>query len=283
MPASTTIQMSTKDRGDFEIDPRWTSIDAYTMSNLHPLSRPNHSILNRTFQACDANGLPDIGCPSPHGKFLALQCRMLGVRHALEVGTLGGYSAIWLATENPNLRITTIENDPAHASVACDNVHAAGVADRVDVILGAGADVLPRLHEEIRSGARERFGFAFIDADKLNNWTYFDWAVRMCGPGACVCVDNIVSKGKLAMEGVAETNHMVRGARECVEKVGRDDRVEAVVLQTVGEKDYDGCVFLLSLFTSWFSFFSFPLFLLFNYLFPSFFFPFNFLYATFQE
>lgn len=105
-------------------------------------------------------------------------------------------------------------------------------------------DVLPRLHAEIERGERERFGFAFIDADKLNNWNYFDWAVRMSVGGGCVVVDNIVSKGRLAMgEEEAGRNEMVRGARECVERVGRDGRVEATVLQTVGEKDYDGYVF----------------------------------------
>lgn len=240
MPPSTTIQKSTQDRGDFATDSRWTSIDAYTMSHLHPPSRPNHASLTRTLHVCDERGLPDIGLPSPHGKFFALQCRMLGVKHALEVGTLGGYSAIWLATENPDMTVTTIEYDAAHAAVARENIRAAGVADRVDVIVGAGLDVLPKLYEEIRSGERERFGFAFIDADKLNNWNYFDWAVRMSVPGACICVDNVVSKGKLAMGEEAEGNMMVRGGRECVEMVGRDGRVEGVVLQTVSEKDYDG-------------------------------------------
>ena len=172
---------------------------------------------------------------------------MLNVTHALEVGTLGGYCAIWLATSNPSLTVTTIENNAHHAAIARANIHAAGVADRVDVILGAGMDVLPMLHGEIEAGKRERFGFAFIDADKLNNWNYFDWAVRMSVRGACVVVDNVVAKGRLAMgEEEAGRNEMVRGARECVERVGRDGRVEATVLQTVGEKDYDGFVLLLS-------------------------------------
>lgn len=242
MPPPTTTQITTSTRGVYETDSRWTSIDTYTMSHLHPPTRPNHTALTRTLQVCSSRGLPEINCPPPHGKFFALQCRMLGVKHALEVGTLGGYSAIWLATENPTMTVTSIEYDPTHAQVARDNITAAGVADRVDVILGAGADVLPRLWEEIEGGERERFGFTFIDADKLNNYHYFDWAVRMSVPGACVCVDNIVSKGRLAMEEEAAENHMVRGARECVEKVGRDERVDGTVLQTVGEKDYDGFV-----------------------------------------
>ncbi|KAL9132345.1 MAG: hypothetical protein Q9175_006487, partial [Cornicularia normoerica] len=191
MPAPTTTQMSTESRGEHETDTRWTSIDAYTMSHLHSPSRPNHAALTRTLQVCDDSGLPNIGCPSPHGKFFALQCRMLGVKHALELGTLGGYSAIWLATENPAMTVTSIEFDPKHACVARENISAAGVADRVNVILGAGMDVLPTLHEEIESGKREKFGFTFIDADKLNNYNYFDWAVKMSVPRACICVDNI--------------------------------------------------------------------------------------------
>ncbi|KAF6237153.1 hypothetical protein HO173_004621 [Letharia columbiana] len=198
MPPATTTQMSTEGRGDYETDSRWTSIDAYTVSHLHPPSRPNHSALTRALRACDAHGLPDIGCPSPHGKFFALQCRMLGVRRTLEVGALGGYSAIWLATEDPAMAVTSVERDPCRA----------------------GRGLLPRLHAEVESGARERFGFAFIDADKVNNYRYFDWAVRMSVPGACVCVDNVVSRGKLAMAEEAARNDMVRGARECVERVG---------------------------------------------------------------
>ena len=233
------------------MDSRWTSIDAYTMSHLHPPSRPNHGPLTRALQTSAKNGLPDHQLPPPHGKFLALQCRMLGARHALEVGTLGGYSAIWLATTNPSLTVTTVEFDPAHAALARDNIRAAGVADRVDLILGPGADVLPRLHAEIEAGTRDRFAFAFIDADKVNNWRYFDWAVRMSVPGACIVVDNVVAKGKLAVASEAEVDELVRGGRDCVERVGRDERVDGVVLQTVGEKDYDGYGFSL-LFCSFF-------------------------------
>ena len=241
MPAPTTIQVS------YDTDPRWTSIDAYTMSHLHPRSRPNHAVLAQTLEAIKIKGLPDImNSPPPQAKFFALQCRMLGVKHCLELGTLGGYSAIWLATENPSMTVTTVEFDPHHAEVATANIRAAGVADRVHVILGAGMDVLPKLYEEIEAGEREKFGYTFIDADKLNNYNYFDWAVKMSLPRACICVDNIVGMGRLAMEKEAVNDVMVRGGRECVERVGADDRVEATVLQTVGEKMYDGYVVLLA-------------------------------------
>ena len=240
---STTKQMYSEDRGEFETDSRWTAIDEYTMSHLHSSSRTNHAGLEHALKYSADKGLPDIGCPAPIGKFIALQCRMLGVKHALEVGTLGGYSSIWLATENPDLRITTLEADPMHAEVARQNIEAAGVSERVEVIVAPALDVLPKLYEEIQAGKREKVGFTFIDADKLNNWNYFDWAVKMSVVPACIVVDNVVCKGRLADAQAAETNHMVKGGRNVVERVGKDERVEAMVMQTVGHKDYDGFLY----------------------------------------
>ena len=229
-----------EDRGEFETDPRWTAIDEYTTSHLHPPSRPNHAAITHAVKNSAAKGLADIAAPSNIGKFLALQCQMLHAKHAIEFGTLGGCTAIWLTTMNPNLKVTTLEYEAPTAKVARENIAHAGVSDRVDLILGPAVDALPRLEQEIQSGQRERLDFAFIDADKMNNWTYFDWAVGMSRPGACIVVDNVVSKGNLADAKAAETNHMVKGARICVENVGKDDRVEAMVMQIVGEKDYDG-------------------------------------------
>lgn len=231
MSAPTTKKMYDPGRGDYEIDERWVSIDSYTMSNLHPPTRSNHASLTRTLQVSAEKDLPDIMTPSPHGKFFSLQCRMLGVKHALEVGTLGGYSAIWLATENPGMHITTIEFNPHHATVARENIEAAGVSDQIEVIQGAGMDILPKVHEDIQSGKKERFGFTFIDADKLNNWNYVDWAIKMSVPKAVIVVDNVVAKGELAI--ADSTDHMVVGGREVVERVGKDERVDGTVLQTV--------------------------------------------------
>lgn len=227
-------------REEFETDARWTDIDKYTLTNLHPSSRPNHNHFSHAIENSQANGLPDIGVPAVQGKFFAMQCRMLNVTHSLEVGTLGGYSAIWLLTENPQLRVTTIEFNPHHAKIAQQNFEAAGVADRVELLVGAGMDILPTLLKEVEDGKREQFGFTFIDADKGNNWNYFDYATKMSKPRACIVVDNVVAKGKLADENAAEENMMVKGGREVVERVGRDDRVDATVLQTVSDKDYDG-------------------------------------------
>ena len=230
----------TDDRGEFETDDRWTATDNFTFSNLHPPSRPNHASLSHAVEHASANGLPDIACPAVQGKFFALQCRMLNVTNSLEVGTLGGYSALWLLTENPQLRVTTIEFDPHHAKIAQQNFEFAGVADRVEIIVGAGMDILPKIHEDIKTGKRERFGFAFIDADKANNWNYFDFAVKMSKPRACVVVDNVAARGHLADEDAGEHSTRVASAREVIERVGKDGRVDATVLQTVSDKDYDG-------------------------------------------
>ena len=234
------ITHTTDDRGTYETDSRWTAIDEYTLSHLHPSTRPNHAGITHAAENSAAKGLDDIASPGVVGKFLALQCRMLNAKHVLEFGTLGGYSAIWMATENPGLKVTTFEFDPSTAKVAEENFAKAGVSDRVECIVGPALHALPQIYHDVQSGQRERFDFTFIDADKLNNWTYFDWAVKMSRQGACLVIDNVVAKGKLADAKAAETDSMVRGGREAVEQVGKDERVEATVLQIVGAKDYDG-------------------------------------------
>ena len=239
----TTRVIYNDDRDEYETDERWTAVDNYAMSHLHPSSRPSHAALKAASDHAVAKNLPFIALPPAVGKFLALQCRVLGVKHALEVGTLGGYSAIWLLLENPDLHVTTCEFNRRHAAVAQENFHAAGVADRVEILLGPALDHLPRLHQEVLEGKRERFGLTFIDADKGNNYTYLDWAVKMSHSGGVVVVDNVVSKGNLANAEAAKTNQMAAGGRDVVERVGRDERVDGVVLQIVGEKDYDGFLF----------------------------------------
>ncbi|KAF2143864.1 uncharacterized protein K452DRAFT_285903 [Aplosporella prunicola CBS 121167] len=223
-----------------EHDPRWDAVDHYAIPHLHGRNKALSEVLDKAWKAQTENGLPDIAVSPAQGKFLMLQARMLGVKHALEVGTLGAYSTIWLAHANPDIKITTVEVDAKHAAVAKDSLRAAGVADRVEIIVGSGVDVLPKLVEEVNKGQRERFGFAFIDADKENNWTYFDQAAKMCTPRACLIVDNVVRKGRLADEEAAASDKNIRGAREVIEKVGKDERVDGAVIQTVGEKSYDG-------------------------------------------
>ena len=238
--------VSSDDRGEFETDTRWQAIDKYTYENLHPTTRPSHTPLEAAVQHAKVSGLEDIASPTVVAKFFALQARLLNVTHALEVGLLGGYSALWMLLENPQLeKLTTLENDPECARIARENFEKANIdPSRYEIILAPGVETMPKLHAEIQSGKRPRFGFAFIDADKSNNWTYFDWAVKMSIPGkTCVIVDNVVSKGRLADAKAAEHDHMAAGGRKVVEEVGKDERVDATVMQVVSEKDYDGFLF----------------------------------------
>ncbi|KAJ5773359.1 hypothetical protein N7457_008255 [Penicillium paradoxum] len=210
-------------RSYFGDNPRWAGVDFYSMSHSHPASRPNTETLQNTLAASDANELPRYALSAPQAKFISLHCRTAGVVHALEVGTLGAYSAIWMASENPQLHVTTVEYDKHHAEVARANIAQAG---------------LESPSGEVQRGERPRFGFVFIDADKVNNWGYFQLAKDMVRPTSVICVDNVVREGLLVDSYVADPS--VRGSREVVEKAGTEPGVDSVVLQTVGEKGYDG-------------------------------------------
>ena len=233
----------------YEQDPRATAVDQYTASHLLPSTQPYNDALQHALQNSIDKGLPDIACYPLQGKFLAVQCRIAGAKRVLEIGTLGGYSSIWFASAGPDVQVTSVEVNSKHREVARENIAFAGLSERIDVMLGAGLDVLPKLAEEINAGKREKFDFVFIDADKENNWAYFNLVVPMVRERTCIYVDNVVRKGTLASEeaakeAAAEGDHRIEGCRTLVENVGKDDRVEALVLQTVSEKNYDG--FLLA-------------------------------------
>jgi predicted O-methyltransferase YrrM len=225
----------------YEQDPRWTAVDEYSLSHLHTSKHtPSISALDHALQTSEKEGLPNIAVSASQGKYLQLQARLIRAKNILEVGTLGGYSTIWLANATPDVIVTSVEVDEHHAKVARANIANAGLADRVEVCLGPGINVLPQLAQEIKSGRREKFQFIFIDADKENNWNYVDMAIGMSDPGACIIVDNVVRKGQLASP---SDDPRIAGARRVVENIGKDDRLEGVVVQTVGDKDYDGFVF----------------------------------------
>lgn len=226
-----------------ELDPRWIAVDDYAFSHLHasPSAHPAPSILTQALTSSSQAGLPDIAVSAAQGKYLQLTARLARAKHILEVGTLGGYSTIWLATAAPDVHVTSVEIEAHNAEVARANLKSAGVDDRVDVVLGPGVEVLPRLAEEVRSGKREKFQFVFIDADKENNWNYVDVAIGMSEPGAVIIVDNVVRKGRLAEP---SDDARILGARKVVENIGKDERLDGIVLQTVGAKSYDG--FLLA-------------------------------------
>jgi predicted O-methyltransferase YrrM len=226
----------------YEKDARWTAVDEYAFSHLHSATKsPSIATLNHALSTSEKQGLPDIAVSPSQGKYLQLQARLVRAKNILEVGTLGAYSTIWLASASPHVQVTSIEVDKHHAEVARSNVEHAGFTDRVDIRLGPGINVLPQLAEEVKSGKRGKFQLVFIDADKENNWNYVDIALGMCEPGACIIVDNVVRKGQLTND-VADPR--VVGARKVVENIGKDDRLDGIVVQTVGDKNYDG--FLLA-------------------------------------
>lgn len=221
----------------------WTRVDAYTISHLHPPTKPNSAALLSALKNSRDKGLPDIASYPVIAKFYALQCRALRVKHALEIGTLGGYTSIFLATENPGLQVTTVEVDAHHRDVAQENIENAGVADQVSIRFGPALEVLPTLADEITAGLKPKLGFVYIDADKENNWAYMDQAIGMCEAGAVIFVDNIVRGGNLV--DAENRDKSTLGSRHVVEMVGKDARVDGMVLQTVGEKAYDGVLMIV--------------------------------------
>ncbi|MBV9097887.1 MAG: O-methyltransferase [Frankiaceae bacterium] len=182
-------------------------------------------------RATDA-GLPPIQVSAMQGKLLHLLVRSIEARRVLEFGTLAGYSAIWMARGLADGgRLTTLELDPKHAEVAARNLQEAGVADRVDIMVGPAVDSLPQLDGET-------FDFTFVDADKVSTSAYVDWAVGHTRPGGLVVVDNVVRNGAVADADSDDAN--VRGVRDFLARIAGDPRTDTTVIQTVGTKGYDG-------------------------------------------
>lgn len=211
---------------------------------------PSTPALSHAYTNSTAHGIPMIALSPAQGKFISLLSSATRSRNILELGTLGGYSSIWIAQSLKNSggrsKVTSIEIDAMRRDVSIANLQYAGVKvpEEAEVLLGAGLDVLPKLAEEIKAGERDLFDFVFIDADWDNQWNYFDWGVKLCnGKGSVVYVDNVVRQ--LLEIGVVGPEKRDQGVDDLVEKVGKDQRVEAVVMQTVGAKDYDG--FLLAI------------------------------------
>jgi predicted O-methyltransferase YrrM len=206
----------------------WTIVDTYLESTLLPPDPALAAALARSA----ASGLPPIQVPPLQGRFLQLLATAIGARRILEFGTLAGYSTIWLARALPaGGRLTSLEIDPAHAEVARANLAAAGLADRVDVVVGPAAESLARLDGET-------FDLTFVDADKTSTAAYVDWAAAHTRPGGVIVVDNVVRDGAVA-DGESE-DPSVRGIRRFLEQAAADARLEVTALQTVGAKGYDG-------------------------------------------
>lgn len=208
---------------------RWSAVDEFLESNFTPADVEQARVL----AAQGAAGLPDIEVSAMHARLLAILARSIGAQTVVEFGTLGGYSTLHLARAVPaNGRVITHERDPRHAVVARASLDAAGVGHKVTIRVGTATEMLPSLADDAP------VDLTFIDADKPNNTNYYEAAVAISRRGALIIIDNVVRDGDIVDAG--HDDPKVAGSREVVERVGRDPRVEATVIQTVGRKGYDG-------------------------------------------
>jgi predicted O-methyltransferase YrrM len=215
---------------------QWTAVDRY----IGDLLVPADAALEGALRASDSAGLPSINVTPNVGKFLQLLARLMGARSILELGTLGGYSTIWLARALPaDGRLITLEVDPRHAEVARANIARAGLIDKVELRLGPALETLPKLERE----GRGPFDLIFIDADKPAIADYFQWALRLSRLGSLIVVDNVVRKGAVADPASDDPN--VQGVRRFFEVLSREPLASATAIQTVGRKGYDGIAIAL--------------------------------------
>jgi predicted O-methyltransferase YrrM len=215
---------------------QWAAVDRYIGEILIPPDEALDAALRASVEA----GLPPINVAPNQGKFLHLLARIQGARSILEIGTLAGYSTIWLARALPaGGRVTTLELEPKHAEVARKNFTRAGLTERIDLRLGRAADTLAQL---VAKGAGP-FDLVFIDADKASIAEYFAWALKLTRVGSLIIIDNVVRKG--AVIDAASADESVRGVRRFNEVLAKEKRVSATTLQTVGSKGYDGFTLVL--------------------------------------
>lgn len=213
---------------------QWDAVDGY----IGDIMIGSDAVLDAVRHASEAAGLPDIAVSPSQGKMLHILARAMSARRILEIGTLGGYSTIWLARALPEGgRLVTLESEPLHADVARANIARAGCADRVEVKLGAALDTLLTIEGP--------FDFIFIDADKPNIPAYFLRAIALSRPGSVIIVDNVVRDGDVIDRANDDPN--VVGVRKFNELVAHERRVTATTIQTVGFKGYDGFTLALVL------------------------------------
>jgi len=210
---------------------RWTEVDRY----ITDLLVPPDPALDATLRASAAAGLPPIQVSPNQGKLLMLLAQLQGARNVLEIGTLGGYSTIWLARGlSKDGRLITLEASPKHAELARGNIARAGLADVVEIILGRAIDTLPQLAAK----GRGPFDLIFIDADKPSLPDYFTWSLKLSRPGSVIIIDNVIRHGTVIE--AASTAPDIQGARRMNEMMAAEKRVTATAIQTVGSKGYDG-------------------------------------------
>ena len=221
------------------MEPIWNAVDEYFNERLSL----SYDTLAAALADSTAAGLPAINVTPAQGKLLMLLARMCQAKRILEVGTLGGYSAIWMGRALPaDGALVTLEINPANAAVAQRNLERAGLTDRVEVVVAPATESLTRLIAD----RVEPFDFVFIDADKERSVEYFEAALTLSHPGTVIIVDNVVRDG--AIIDAQSTDAMVQGMRRLTEHVARVRRVSVTAIQTVGSKGYDG--FILALVTS---------------------------------
>jgi predicted O-methyltransferase YrrM len=210
---------------------QWTAVDRYIMERLLPAD----PVLDAAIEANKEAGLPSIDVSPVQGKFLHLLALTKGAHRILEIGTLGGYSTIWLARALPaDGRLVTLELQPKHAAVARANLGRAGVSERVEIRVGSAIQSLAQLQAE---GA-EPFDMIFIDADKPNNPAYLQWALKLAHRGSLIVVDNVVREGEILNPASADPD--VQGTRALFELLAAEPRLASTAIQTVGTKKYDG-------------------------------------------
>jgi predicted O-methyltransferase YrrM len=211
--------------------PVWTAVDEYITDRV---VRPDDA-LDGALEAIAAAGLPAISVSPSQGKLLYLIAKMISARRILEIGTLGAYSTIWLARAvGTGGRVVTLEANRQHAEIARRNLSRAGLTEIVDLRIGAALETLPALASELEGPV----DMTFIDADKINTTSYFEWALQLSRPGSIIIVDNVVRDGAIVDAGTRDAS--VQAMRRFFDALAVDRRVEATALQTVGGKGYDG-------------------------------------------
>jgi len=215
---------------------QWSAVDSY-ITGLFLAPDP---ALEAALASSAAAGLPTINVSPTQGKLLHVLARAQGARRILEIGTLGGYSTIWLARALPaDGRLISLEVDPKHAEVARANLAHAGLSSIVEIRLGSAHDTLPKLVSE----GRGPFDLIFIDADKPGYADYLKWSLKLARMGTLIIADNVVRKGAVADAGSKDEN--VQGIRKFNEALAAEKRVTTTVIQTVGSKGYDGLALIL--------------------------------------
>jgi predicted O-methyltransferase YrrM len=209
----------------------WADVDRV----LGDLLAPHDAALERALDANREAGMPAIDVPPLLGKFLDVMVRTCSARRVLEIGTLGGYSTIWMARAlPPEGRVITLELEARHAEIARENLKAAGVLDQVEIRVGAALDSLRELH----AGGAAPFDLVFIDADKQSMPEYLEWSLKLARPGTVIIGDNVVRDGKV-VDGDTTDPH-VRGVQRFLEKAAKEPRLSLTAIPTVGARGYDG-------------------------------------------